>query len=67
MSGAFDPSAQPPAPRGNVARHLPVLRRQVLESGWPTIRECLVKGKTKFLSRKDRHQIVQLLDAEFNR
>jgi hypothetical protein len=52
--------------RGNVARHLPVLRRQALASGWPAIRDCLVKGKTKLLSRKDRYQIVQLLDAEFN-
>jgi hypothetical protein len=51
--------------RGNVARHLPVLRRQALASGWPAIRDCLVKGKTKLLSRKDRYQIVQLLDAEF--
>ena len=65
----FNPLQAPPVARvlrGNVARHLPVVRRQALEAGWPSVRECMVKGKTKFLSRKDRYQIVQILDAEFN-
>lgn len=52
--------------RGNVARHLPVIRRQVEAANWPDIRTCLVNGRTKFLSPKDRRQIIQILDVEYN-
>lgn len=52
--------------RPNVARHLPVLRKQIEAKGYAPIRKCLVIGKTNFLSRKDRHQALRILDAENN-
>ena len=51
--------------RRNVATHLPVLRRQIAERGWPDIRRKLVAGYTKFLSHKDRKQAIRILDAEY--
>lgn len=52
--------------RGKVEKHLPVLRKQIEGSGYPAIRKCLLTGKTKFLSRKDRFQALQILDVEHN-
>lgn len=58
-----------PSIRINVAKHLPVLRRQIAEKGYHDIRRCLVLGGryTKFLSNKDRRQALQILDAENKR
>lgn len=53
--------------RGNVARHIDIIRAQARASGWPEIRKCLSKGQTKLLSNKDRAQLIRVLDAEFRR
>ena len=52
--------------RSNVKKYLPVLRRQIERQGYATVRECLVKGKTREMSGKDRREALQrqILDAE---
>lgn len=51
--------------RGKVRRYLPVLRKQIAQHGYPTIRECLIHDHTRQLSRKDRKQAIMVLDEEF--
>lgn len=50
--------------RGNVAKCLPVLRRQIEANGWPTIRALMAKGSTKGMSAKDRREALRILDKE---
>ena len=50
--------------RPNVAKHLPVLRKQIQERGWPDIKKCLQGGHTHFLSGKDRVQALLILGRE---
>jgi hypothetical protein len=50
--------------RAAVKKYLPVLRRQIQAQGWGAIRDALVKGRTNFLSKKDRFEAVKILDAE---
>ncbi len=51
--------------RSNVKKCLPVLRRQIHDLGYDSVKEALVKGKTKFMSRKDRFEAMTILDLEF--
>ena len=51
--------------RSSVAKVLPVLRKQIHDLGYDVIRECLVKGKTRSMSGKDRRQAIQILDGEY--
>lgn len=53
--------------RANVKKFLPALRKQIDEHGWDKIRDCLVKGKTKFLNPKDRREAILILDMEHKR
>lgn len=52
--------------RGNVRKCLPILRKQIHDSGYGPIRECLVRGKTIGMSGKDRREAIQILDEEQN-
>lgn len=50
--------------RANVAKHLPVVKRQIEKYGWLPVRKLLEQGKTKYLSGKDRREMIKILDAE---
>lgn len=52
--------------RRNVEIHLPVIRRQIAKYGWNKVRPLLVIGKTRYLSVKDRREMIKILDAELS-
>lgn len=45
---------------------MPVIQRQIAQYGYrKNIRPLLVKGQTRYLSAKDRREMIVLLDAEY--